>query len=99
MRFFGLGTPAEPDKVLSELKTNKADNVQLRGLYYDLMLCVNPANTGAVDELRRAVEVGYCDKYLLGKSNIILVEQKTKKKKTNRPEKILPYLLGRTMRC
>lgn len=86
MRFFGLGTPAEPDTVLSELKSNKADNVQLRGLYYDLMLCVNPANTGAADELRRAVEAGYCDKYLHSKSNIHVVEKKTKKE-NNKPSR------------
>lgn len=99
MRFFGLGTPAEPDEVLSELKTNKADNVQLRGLYYDLMLCVNPANTGAADELRRVVEAGYCDKYLLGKSNVRLVKQKTKNEYTKTSRKDNPRLLGRTVRC
>lgn len=90
MRFFGLGTPAEPDEVLSELKTNKADNVQLRGLYYDLMLCVNPANTGAADELRCVVEAGYCDKYLLGKSNVRLVKQKTKNENTKPSRKDNP---------
>ena len=95
MRFFFLFSPGEPDKELSELKTNKADNVQLRGLYYDLMLCVNPANTGAANELRHAVEAGYCDKFLLGKSNIRLVEQK-KQKENYKPSRKDSALSART---
>ena len=39
MRFFGLGTAAEKDTVLSELKAMlNEDDCMLKGLYYDLLL-------------------------------------------------------------
>ena len=79
MRFFGLGTASEPDEVLAELKACKSENSELRGLYYDLLLCENADNTGAANELRRAIKDGYCDRYLQKKSNVGRVEKKQKK--------------------
>ncbi len=81
MRCLGLGTPADADAALSELKEFMEDNTELIGLYYDLKLCINPKNTGAIVELRRSIEDGYCGKYLKEKSNIGLVEKAPKEEK------------------
>lgn len=81
MRCLGLGTPADADAALSELKEFMEDNTELTGLYYDLKLCVNPKNTGAIVELRRSIEDGYCGKYLKEKSNIGLIEKTPKEEK------------------
>ena len=58
MRYLGLGTVAEPDVVLEELKKFKSDSVVLRGLFYDLRLCSEPNNRGLLEELRGAVDLG-----------------------------------------
>lgn len=45
MRCLGLGTPADADATLSELKEIMEGNTELTGLYYDLKLCITPKNT------------------------------------------------------
>lgn len=71
MRFFGLGTTAEKDAVISELKAmlDKADYM-LKGLYYDLLLSENSNNTDAIVNLCRMVEEGYTNKFTKEKSHI-----------------------------
>lgn len=81
MRYLGLGTPAEPDAVLNELKAITGDNIELMGLYHDLKLCTNSQDTGAVVELCRSVEDGYCGKYLKNRSNICMVNKAPKEYK------------------
>lgn len=81
MRFLGLGTPAETDAALSELKAIREDNIELTGLYYDLKLCTNPKNTDAIVELRRSIEDGYCGRFLKDRSNIALVQNAPKEEK------------------
>lgn len=70
MRFFGLGTTADKDLVLAELKAtlNSNDNI-LKGLYYDLLLSLNENNTDAVVNLRRMVEEGYTNVFTEEKAN------------------------------
>ena len=70
MRYFGLGTVAEPGVVLEELKEFKSDNAVLRGLFYDLRLCSDSDNRGLLEELRGAVDLGYDSTYLKDKSNV-----------------------------
>lgn len=70
MRYLGLGTSAEPNAALSELKRIMQGNVELDGLAIDLRLCVDPQNAEALAELSRAIEQGYCGKYLKKRSNI-----------------------------
>ena len=81
MRCLGLGTPAEPDAVLNELKGIMNDDIELTGLYYDLKLCVSNQNTEAIVELRRSIEDGYCGKYLKNRSNIKFVGKALKEEK------------------
>lgn len=71
MRFFGLGTGAEKDTVLSELKAMlNEDDCMLKGLYYDLLLSENSNNTDAIVNLRRMVDEGYTNKFTKEKSHI-----------------------------
>lgn len=71
MRFFGLGTAAEKDTVLSELKAMlNEDGCMLKGLYYDLLLSENSNNTDAIVNLRRMVDEGYTNKFTKEKSHI-----------------------------
>lgn len=64
MRFWGLGTTAEKDAVISELKASlDTDDVMLKGLYYDLLLSDNSNNTDALVNLRRLVDEGYTNKF------------------------------------
>ena len=71
MRFFGLGTVAEKDTVLSELKAMlNEDDCMLKGLYYDLLLSENSNNTDAIVNLRRMVDEGYTNKFTKEKSHI-----------------------------
>lgn len=70
MRCLGLGTPANTDATLKELRDMMDNDTELTGLYYDLKLCINPQNTEAIVQLRRLIEDGYCGKYLKEKSNI-----------------------------
>ncbi len=83
MRFFGLGTLAEPDTVLDGLKILAKDNFELKGLFFDLKLCLDPSNTGCLGELRSAVDAGYSDKYLKNKSNVSNIVRKPKKESKN----------------
>lgn len=87
MRFWGLGTQAEPDLVLHEIKDIKANNIELTGLYYDLLLCNNPSNTGAIAELRRAIDAGYTGRALKDKSNVFVIPQIAKEENTKLPKK------------
>ena len=71
MRFFGLGTAAEKDTVLSELKAMlNEDDCMLKGLYYDLLLSENSNNTDAIVNLRRMVDEGYTNEFTKEKSHI-----------------------------
>ena len=71
MRFFGLGTAAEKDTVLSELKAMlNEDDCMLKGLYYDLLLSENSNNTDAIVNLRGMVDEGYTNKFTKEKSHI-----------------------------
>ena len=71
MRFFGLGTAAEKDTVLSELKAMlNEDDCMLKWLYYDLLLSENNNNTDAIVNLRRMVDEGYTNKFTKEKSHI-----------------------------
>lgn len=71
MRFFGLGTAAEKDTVLSELKAMlNEDDCMLKGLYYDLLLSENSNYTDAIVNLRRMVDEGYTNKFTKEKSHI-----------------------------
>lgn len=71
MRFFGLGTAAEKDTVLSELKAMlNEDDCMLKGLYYDLLLSENSNNTDAIVNLHRIVDEGYTNKFTKEKSHI-----------------------------
>lgn len=71
MRFFGLGTAAEKDTALSELKAMlNEDDCMLKGLYYDLLLSENSNNTDAIVNLRRMVDEGYTNKFTKEKSHI-----------------------------
>lgn len=51
MRYLGLGTPAEPDAALNELREIMEDNTELTGLYYDLKLCTNSQNPKILERL------------------------------------------------
>lgn len=71
MRFFGLGTAAEKDTVLSELKAMlNEDDCMLKWMYYDLLLSENNNNTDAIVNLRRMVDEGYTNKFTKEKSHI-----------------------------
>lgn len=71
MRFFGLGTVAEKEAVLSELKILlKKDNHMLKGLYYDLLLTENSENMEAIVNLRQMINEGYTNIYTKEKSRI-----------------------------
>lgn len=83
MRFLGLGTLAEPEIVLDEVKPIAKDSAELRGLFFDLRLCLEPNNTGFLGELRSAVDAGYSDKYLKDKSNIDNIVRASKKESKN----------------
>ena len=83
MRFLGLGTLAEPEIVLDELKPIAKDSAELRGLFFDLRLCLEPNNTGFLGELRSAVDAGYSDKYLKDKSNVGNIARMPKKEGKN----------------
>lgn len=71
MRFFGLGTAAEKDTVLSELKAMlNDDDYMIKGLYYDLLLSKSINNSDAIVNLRRMVNAGYTNKFTKEKTNI-----------------------------
>lgn len=64
---FGLGTAAEKDTALSELKAMlNEDDCMLKGLYYDLLLSENSNNTNAIVNLCRMADrdgYGYTNKF------------------------------------
>lgn len=71
MRFLGLGTEAEPEEVLSELRTyfNSGD-VNLCGLYYDMLLYKNRNDKEAAEKLSEFENEGYSDNYLKEHSHL-----------------------------
>ena len=71
MRFFGWGTAQDSESVLDELRSQIADgDVELTGLYYDLMICSGTDNSQMRQALEAAVSAGYSAKYAKEKSNI-----------------------------
>lgn len=78
MRYLGLGTHAEPDDALNELREIMGKDIELTGLYNDLKLCTNPQDNGANAELRRLIDDGYCGKYLKTRSNICSLKETSK---------------------
>lgn len=71
MRYLGLGTEAEPDDVLNELRTllNSGD-VNLCGLYYDMLLYKNRGDSEAAHNLSKYENEGYTDNYLKEHSHL-----------------------------
>ena len=93
MKFFGLGTVAEKEAVLTELKANlKENDYILNGLYYDFQLSENSNNVDYLKNLYKMVEKGYTNKFTKEKSNIEKAKEQFKKsasqKSGNREEKI-----------
>ena len=71
MRFLGLGTEAEPEEVLSELRTHfDSGNVNLCGLYYDMILYKNRNDKEAAEKLSEFENEGYSDNYLKEHSHL-----------------------------
>lgn len=71
MRFLGLGTEAEPEEVLSELRTHfDSGNVNLCGLYYDMILYKNRNDKEAAEKLSKFENEGYSDNYLKEHSHL-----------------------------
>lgn len=64
MRYYGLGTNANPTEVSEELKAFlTSDNTALKGLYYDFLLQNDPENLDAVQKMVDLVSDGYSDTY------------------------------------
>jgi len=71
MRYFGLGTVAEKNAVITELKAKVSEeDYILKGLYFDLILSENPNDSTAITGLRNMVKAGYTNIYTKDKSNI-----------------------------
>lgn len=73
MRFFGWGVPAEPDKVLKELKRMKelsGDDPVLTGLYEDLLLSAGKGNASSRENLKKAADLGYSNVHLKTKTSL-----------------------------
>lgn len=71
MRFLGLGTEAEPEEVLSELRTHfESGDVNLCGLYYDMLLYKNRNDREAAEKLSEFENEGYSDNYLKEHSHL-----------------------------
>lgn len=71
MRYLGLGTKAEKEKVMNELKELiSKEDVMLNGLYYDLTLLENENDSDSKIKLNEYVNKGYSDIYLKSHSNI-----------------------------
>lgn len=65
MRFLGLGTEAEQEEVLSVLRSQlSAANLNLCGLYYDLLLYKDRSNSEAAEKLAEYESNGYTDSFL-----------------------------------
>lgn len=70
MRYFGIGTEADPRGVLEELKRIQIkDDIQLKGLACDLLL-FQKWDDRILSELRKMREQGYSDLYLGKKSHL-----------------------------
>lgn len=75
LRFFGLGTVADKDVVLEDLKTSlDKDNGLLKGLYYDLLLHKKSNDKDIAKKLKEQIKAGYTDIYTKDKSNIEIVD-------------------------
>lgn len=89
MRFFGLGTVAEKDVILLEMKeVLSGDDFMLKGLYYDLLLSEDDNNTDALLKLRILVDEGYTNKYTKEKTCIEKVYALSEKSEP--PKDIIP---------
>lgn len=88
MRYFGWGTQAEPEAVLSELKDcTPQEQPLLWGLYHDLILSSGkgtPQDKTAVEEARKK---GYSHVYLKNKSLLAPAEKKAPAKDIKSPVK------------
>lgn len=77
MRYYGLGTAAEPVVVLEELLASlTSDDTALKGLYYDFVLQNDPENINAIKEMVSLVSVGYSDTYTKKRSALHKVSVK-----------------------
>ena len=87
MRYFGWGTPAEPEAVLAELKDATVETQPiLAGLYQDLILSTGKGNDLNKRTLDAAKKKGYSWVYLKQKSALAPVEKKTPAKDLKAPE-------------
>lgn len=87
MWFFGLGTVAEKEAVLSELKTLLAkSDFMLKGLYYDLLLTEKNDDTDTMNNLRQMINEGYTNIFTKERSSI------EKIKFQNSEEKSVSYM-------
>ena len=88
MRYFGWGTKAEAEAVLSELKDcTPQEQPLLWGLYHDLILSSGkgtPQDKTAVEEARKK---GYSHVYLKNKSHVAPAEKKAPAKDLKSPAK------------
>lgn len=77
MRFLGLGTEADQDEVLTELRSYiDSNDAVLCGLYYDLLLFKNKDDYESGLKLLDFLVDGYSDAYLKDKSHIKYDEDK-----------------------
>lgn len=71
MRFLGLGTEVEQEEVLNELRSFlDSGDVNLCGLYYDMLLYKDRNNSDAAEKLSEFEIEGYTDCYLKERSNL-----------------------------
>lgn len=70
MRYFGMGTEANPEGVLKELKSmSLKDDIQMKGLACDLLL-FQKRDDRILSELKKMKDQGYSDIYLREKSHL-----------------------------
>lgn len=76
MRFYGMGVEESKEGVLDELKVLlDSSDIILNGLYYDLVLSLDEKNDYNLLNLKRAVELGYSNKYTKDKSFVCYVKE------------------------
>lgn len=81
MRYFGLGTPMEKEEVMEELANSVLEgDVELCGVYYDLLLHRDIHNAEAKEKLNQMKARGYTTRYLRWASYILLESEDSKMK-------------------
>lgn len=91
MRYFGWGTKAEPEAVLSELKgCDPAEQPILSGLYQDLVLSTGKGTEQNKKLLEEARKKGYTKVYLKKKSALAVPEKKLPEKPKDLPKPAAP---------